>query len=126
MEHKYEGYVHEIKVWDIGKEPRTWYELFEMRTGNRNEYHSQEKLVERLVSELDRAENVEVFHAIDTFKRAGTVKPITNEIRSRSPSLVIRKNSTVLMGESRLLASLQEMAVEALNTRAQEAPAQSA
>ncbi len=126
MEHRYEGYVYEMKKCKIGEEAETWYEFFEIPTGNRNPYHSQEDLVRRLMSELERAEYVVVFHAIDTFRRVSTSKPIDGEIRSRSPSLRIHKDTTFLTGESKLLASLQEMTMRALSARAQKAPAQSA
>jgi len=126
MKPKYEGYVHEIRELKIGGEAETWYEFYEMSTGNYNLFTSQEELMGSLMNELDRAKHVEVFHAIDRFRGFGTVKPITDVIRSGSPSLKIQRETTFLKGESKLLASLQEMAVEALSARAQEAPAQSA
>ena len=108
---EYEGYLHQVKHWKTNEEqPRVRYEFFHMPTGNRYEHHSKEELLELFMGELDKGHLIRVYHAIDRFRGTNIVD--FNEIRRRSPSLQINREDIFLIGESELLASLQEMAID--------------
>ncbi len=118
MNYKYEGYVFSIKSKSVSDQVSTNYEIFHIPTGNRYHYPRKDLLAALLVRQLDDHEVVEVYSAVDTARRVGTIHEINDEIRHRSPSLTIEAGRSYLTGESDLLSDLQEEVMVKLKARA--------